>query len=165
MKRIISLFLIVALALSLCGCTHTTDKKIPTYFSDSPVESVRFYYFLSQDEEFNAEYFYEDLPAERIGELTETLNSMDLVYHGFHTDYYWAYKFGIEMKLEDGTYLTYDGTKLTLSNAPIAEVYKKPSSETRIKDAFIEVSNMDYWEAVKPFFPSTNDKELHTTSW
>lgn len=165
MKRVTSLIMFVVLAFCLCGCSYSTDKKIPTYFSDSPIESARFYYFLSQDDDYNPTYHYEDLPADKLQDFTETLNSMDLVYHFYHTDYYWKCRMGVEMKLQDGTYLTYDGTKLTLSNSPIADVYKKPSSETSINDDFIEVGNMDYWEAMKTFFPSMNDKELYTTSW
>ena len=164
-KRIISLLLTAVLLLSVCGCTSSTAKKIPTYFTDSPIVAARFYYFLSQDEEYNAEYLTEELDPDRIGALTDRLNSMDLIRHGFHTDYYWAYKMGVEMELADGTYLLYDGTKLVHSRLPVEGSYKSHDNETILGKDFLEVSNCDYWEEMTEFFPSMKDHELYTTSW
>ena len=59
------------------------------------------------------------------------------------------------MELEDGTYLTYDGTCLRLLSVPIGDEY--PNREDRLESEFVYVVNYDFWEAVGDYFPSIEE--------
>lgn len=56
------------------------------------------------------------------------------------------------MALEDGTYLTYDGTMLELVDRPIDD----PESDD-IKHKFVYVTNCEFWDVMKDYFPSIEE--------
>jgi len=160
MRRLIITVLMMILALSLCGCFllgGSTDKKLTAYHSDSPVVAVRLYYQTDRKGP-DRTYAFEELPADKLDEFIKTVDSMALYMHTFHTDYFWGGSYGIEMTLEDGTYLTYDGTCLKLSKTPVD--VKADAKEDKISSTFIEVKNCDFWKEMRQFFPDVEDKYL-----
>ncbi len=142
-KRTIPFVLILALTvLSLSGCFGgRTRKNLLNYFGESKVQSARIYIISQKDGQF------EELKASRVPELVKKLESMQLKTKAFHTDYFWGGQFGIELTLEDGTYLTYDGTKLE---------HRRHSRESgdrdNIESVFAEVTNMNFWDEMDAFF-------------
>ena len=150
----------------LCGCglcfgvmnaagSSTSKKTLTTYYGNSKVIAAR--YFQSGGGE---EMTSEELPAEKLDKLVETLDSMKLKGHLFHTDYYWGGQFGIELDLEDGTYLTYDGTMLEHRSTSILT---DKGSGKPITSNFLEVTNCEFWEEMKPFFSTINENMI--SSW
>ena len=165
MRKLMSVLLIFAIVLGTCGCFGPTsvDENLLNYYDDTAeceVTSVRFYY------KEDGEYVFEELPEEQIDEFTDSLKSMKLVYHFAHTDYFWGDQFGIELALDDGTYLTYDGTQLEHSKVTIDTPYDK---DNRIRSNFLEVSNVDFWEEMEGYFPSVRDEDgelrVYSSSW
>ena len=152
MKRLLSLIMLLALALSLSGCflfeAHETDKKLTTFLTDSPVVSVRYYYM-----EMDGHFRFEDLDEDKLDGFVDRLDSMKLESGGAR-DYFWGGQFGIEMELEDGTYLTYDGTCLEHRNAKIGRRY---DSDDRIRKRFVSVTDCDFWDVMKEYFPSIEE--------
>ncbi len=142
-NRTIPFVLILALTvLSLSGCFGgRTRKNLLNYFGESRVQSARVYIISQKDGQF------EELEASRVPELVEKLESMQLKTKSFHTDYFWGGQFGIELSLEDGTYLTYDGTKLEHRRHS-----RESGDQEKIESVFAEVTNMDFWEEMDGFF-------------
>lgn len=126
---------------------HETDKKLPTFYSDSEVVSVR-YYTREADG-----YRFEYLDAGRLDEFVDDLNSMELETGGM-MDYYWGGSFGIEMELEDGTYLIYDGTRIELLSRRIDDNSVSGRGTIKGKSDYAYVMNYDFWEVMKGYFPS-----------
>ena len=120
--------------------------------------SARFY-DRDRETEDGSQFFFEELDASKTQDLVDKLDSMELTYHSFHTDYFWGDHFGIELALEDGTYLTYDGTLLEHSKVTIDTPY---DSSNRIKNRFLEVTNCDFWQEMYEFFPSIDLKGVRT---
>ena len=150
MKRFLVIALLLVLTCGMCSCflfePHEVESRITTYYSDSPVESARFFI---RKTDGTGEYDVEELDEDRISELVDKMDSFTLIKHFGHTDYFWGGSYGVEMTLEDGTYLRYDGTKLELSKTPYDAEY---DPDARIEDDFIECSNEDYWDAMTEFF-------------
>ena len=146
MKRNRFLALLCAAALLLTGCFGGREKTNITRFRDcaEPV-SARFYYG-------GAEKQIEELPPERLSDLVADLDAMTYKTHGFHTDYYWAGQFGLELTLADGTFWNYDGTKLELRKVSITE---SRDNENRIAGAFAEITGGDFWETISKYFDAT----------
>ena len=74
---------------------RSTDKKIPTFYSDSEIVSVRYYHRDADG------YRFEELDEDKLDEFVDALNAMELETGGA-LDYYWGGSYGIEMELEDG---------------------------------------------------------------
>lgn len=144
-NRTIAFILILALtALSLSGCFGgRTRKNLLNYFGECKVQSARIYIISQKDGQF------EELKASRVPELVKKLESMQLKTKAFHTDYFWGGQFGIELTLEDGTYLTYDGTKLEHRRRS-----RESGDRDNIESVFAEVTNMNFWDEMDAFFLS-----------
>ena len=142
-NRTIAFILILALTvLSLSGCFGgRTRKNLLNYFGECKVQSARIYIISQKDGQF------EELKASRVPELVKKLESMQLKTKAFHTDYFWGGQFGIELTLEDGTYLTYDGTKLEHRRRS-----RESGDRDNIESVFAEVTNMKFWEEMDDFF-------------
>lgn len=155
-----SIYAVIGVILILLGAAFLslikggeTDKKLPTFYSDSEIVAVRYYYHDS-----DGGYRIEELDAERMDEFVDELNSMELGTGGM-MDYYWGGSFGIEMELDDGTYLTYDGTRLEmLQKSRLDEDY---SYDDKIKSEYVHVSNEDFWEVMNDYFPSIEENGDH----
>ena len=148
---------LLLLGLNLYGCIlfdGATDKKLLSYYDEEPLTAARFY-TRAEDGSMNLE----ELPTKKLSDLTKTLDSMELTYHSFHTDYFWGGQFGIELERRDGTFLTYDGTLLSLRSCSVKEGY---STDDTIRSSFLEVTNCEFWEEMEGFFPSV--KEAHPRS-
>ncbi len=136
---IVVLMLIV---FTFTGCFGgLTRKNLLNCFGESKVQSARLYLISQKDGQF------EELKSSRVPELVEKLESMQLKTKAFHTDYYWGGQFGIELSLEDGTYLTYDGTKLEHRRRS-----RESGDRDNIESVFAEVTNMKFWEEMDDFF-------------
>lgn len=134
-----------------------TDKKIPTFYSDSDIVAVRYYY------RYAGENRVEELDEDRLDEFVDDLDSMELEVGGM-MDYYWGGTFGIEMELEDGTYMTYDGTRLEqLQRSRLDEDF---SSDDKIygNSDYVRVMNEDFWEVMEEYFPSIEENGDHVHS-
>ncbi len=156
-KLVTSILLLVLVCLSVTGCfglfsPSRTDKRLTTYFSDSHVVSVRFF-MLNTD----LGYDTEELPDSEVSRLAEKLDSMELTVHYYHTDYYWQNDFGIELGLEDGSYLVYDGTKLRHRTVSVTE---NTGTECDTEGKFLEVIGCNFWEEMRQFFPSIETQRV-----
>ncbi len=133
---------LMLIAFTFTGCFGgRTRKNLLNYFGESKVQSARLYVISQKDGQF------EELKSSRVPELVEKLESMQLKTKAFHTDYYWGGQFGIELSLEDGTYLTYDGTKLEHRRRS-----RESGDRDNIESVFAEVTNMKFWEEMDDFF-------------
>ena len=152
MKHIFALAIALAMVLSLTGCIFAereTNKRITTYFGESQVSAARYYTVVGD------EIQTEELDAARVAALVEKLDSMTLKTKTFHTDYYWGGQFGIEMELADGTYITYDGTKLEHRRDA-----RPTNNGSNIESVFAEVTNMKFWEEMAEFFPAVKENPM-----
>lgn len=131
---------------------HETDKTIPTFYTDSEIVSVRYYYWESDG------YRFEELDEDLLDDFVDDLDSMEIEYGGA-MDYYWGGSFGIEMELEDGTYLTYDGTELDHRSSAVGD--KHITSADSKQDDFVYVMDCDFWEVMKDYFPSIEENGDH----
>ena len=143
--------LVVVLILGLIINTfsrHDTKKNIPTFYSNSEIVSVVYYYHEADG------YRFEELDEDQLDDFVDDLYSMDIETGGM-MDYYWGNSFGIEMELEDGTYMSYDGTRL--------ELYEKSrmdddfSYDYRKDSEYVYVVNYDFWDVAKEYFPSIEE--------
>ena len=133
---------LMLIAFTFTGCFGgRTRKNLLNYFGESKVRSARIYIISQKDGQF------EELKASRVPELVKKLESMQLKTKAFHTDYFWGGQFGIELTLEDGTYLTYDGTKLEHRRRS-----RESGDRDNIESVFAEVTNMNFWEEMDGFF-------------
>ena len=133
---------LMLIAFTFTGCFGgRTRKNLLNYFGESKVQSARIYIISQKDGQF------EELKASRVPELVKKLESMQLKTKAFHTDYFWGGQFGIELTLEDGTYLTYDGTKLEHRRRS-----RESGDRDNIESVFAEVTNMNFWEEMDGFF-------------
>ena len=159
MRRFLSIALTLLLVISLSGCfllEPSKPKKLTTYYSGSAVVSVRYYHLTDE-----GDYRFEELAEDKIDDFVEEIDSIEFSTKSFHTDYFWGGTCGVEMELEDGTYLTCDGTKLMLSGA---SVDSGKSNEEKIRSTYIDVKNGSYWDYVIDYFPSIeeNGDKLYT---
>lgn len=151
-KQTLSVIILAVLALTIVGCDrirHIPDKKLPELFTDSPIVSVRYYHKDPEGIRF------EDLDENRLDEFIDDLYSMEIEAGGM-LDYQGS-SFGIEMELEDGNYLTYDGTYLALRSSKIID--EQPTAENEIEgnSNFIYVLNCEFWDVMKGYFPSIEE--------
>ena len=152
---------LVMISVTFCGCItlfegSETNKKLVSYYGEHSVTGARFY----MDDYASDDMITEELQSDRVQELVEKLESMKLKYHAFHTDYFWGGKYGVELDLDDGTYLRYDGTKLEHYGV---SVKNKSTSADMIKGCFLEVTDCEFWEEMSRFFTTVVPEEL--ASW
>ena len=141
---------LMLIAFTFTGCFGgRTRKNLLNYFGESKVQSARIYIISQKDGQF------EELKSSRVPELVEKLESMQLKTKAFHTDYFWGGQFGIELTLEDGTYLTYDGTKLEHRRDA-----RPTNNGSNIESVFAEVTNMKFWEEMAEFFPAVKENPM-----
>ena len=150
------LILILTELLTLTGClfsrSPSNGKTLANYFEESAVVAARYYC-----KESDGSYFVEELPEDRLKEFISAIESIDFSTYRFHTDYYWDGRFGIELELENGNFVTFDGTKLSLRSASrLSE-----ESET-VRSVFAEVKDLDFLKEMARFFPSieSNSSQL-----
>ena len=155
MKKLRLPALLLALTLLLTGCFGSTSTGLLKHWECGKVTAARFYTYFNENGEGP---LVEELPADRLEELAETLDSMKYKYHLGHTDYYWGGKFGIELELEDGTYWRYDGTHLERSKVPFQDQDK--TDERPMRSSFVEVVECDFWKIMEDFFPAVKDSPL-----
>ncbi len=130
---------------------HDTDKKLTTYYSVSEVVAVRYYYREDGD------YRVEELDQDKLDEFVDDLNSMDLESGNVFMDYYWGGQFGIEMEYDDGTYVTYDGTRLeVLSRSRLNEDFTSADVLSG-QSYYVHVINDDFWEVMEGYFSSIEE--------
>lgn len=157
-RRIAALLIACLWAALACGCASCfegspTDKKLTSYFDRTAVTGALYF-----SEGADGDVIIEELPPERLAELIAALDSMALTSHGFHADYYWGGRFGIELAYEDGQFMTYDGTKAQLRSV---SVKTSTDREYHVRDDFLEVTNADFWDTMRGFFESI-DHEMPT---
>ena len=157
-KPLCILISVLMLTVSFCGCTSlfegtATSKKLTGYFTKSTVKAARFYQYNYVDGE--DVYAVEELPAELLPALTQTLDEMTLKRHVFHPDYFWGGRYGIELEFEDGSFMTYDGTKAERHSASVAE-----GNTENLSSSFLEVSNMDFWKEMAKYFQTVDPGSL-----
>lgn len=158
-KALITAAIFIGAAFSvLPGCfgSSRSSKTLTDFFGESTVVAARFY--VQYDDGYNTE----ELAQDQLQALVDKLDSMSLKTHSFHTDYFWGGRQGIELKLEDGNYITYDGTRLELRSGSRVEGYV--DSKYNLRSKFIEVTDCEFWDEMKAFFPSIEDSNLFA-SW
>ncbi len=151
MKRHLFAILIGVLlfALLLTGCTSRPKTGITHHWDCGTPVAARFYWD-GRSENVPSE----ELPSDRVAELVSTLDAMEYRTHGFHSDYYWHGVFGIELELDDGTFLDYDGTCLELRSVSILQ---SSDNETQLHKEFVEMTGGDFWEVMGTFFEAVNE--------
>ena len=125
-----------------------TDKTLTTFYSDSKVVAVR-YYYRGQDG-----YRFEELDEEKLDEFISDLDSMELKTGGMVN---MIHSYGIEMELDDGTYLIYDCTELEHTGTPFD---KKESRYDSIEDRYLEDSGKDFWDRIEEYFPGMEEYDF-----
>lgn len=144
MRRFVIILLALAvLAASLCGCTSAEKTGITRHFGKTEVTGARLYV------KDGDEYKIEELGADKLGELAKALDALTYKTYGFHTDYFWGGRYGLELSLSDGTYWTYDGTCLQHLKASVTE---DPTMEQRLDKTFADITEGEFWQTVTPFF-------------
>ena len=141
--------LVVGLFLGVVS-RHKTDKKIPSFYSDSEIVAVRYFHRESDG------YRIEELDEDRLDDFVDDLYSMKLETGGM-MDYYWGGSFGVEMELEDGTYLTYDGTRLELYQRSRLDEDFSYDDRIKNKSEYVYVMNYEFWEVMDEYFPSIEE--------
>ena len=161
-KKVLSVVMTAVTAFALSGCFLFGPTKLSTTLttelSKSTVKSVTFFMMDSQSD---VGYIAEELPAGQLDEFLNEVNSYQLVKHAGHTDYFWGGQFGIEFKLEDGTYLRYDGTELEHSRVSFDA---DPDNGDLIKDEFIECEDVVFWDEMCKYFSAVNANRTHLKS-
>lgn len=171
MKRLIVALLITVLAAGICGCfllePSSTSKKLTTYYDDLPsAAGARFYIRdrenndADEDEEGGTKYLIEELPQDQIEELCEAMDEIELIWHMGHTDYFYSDWYCIELELEDGTYLTYDGTCLELNKKAFDDEAKNEKDNV-IHRSYLEDANKEFWDKMEQFFPAVAENKEH----
>ncbi len=156
MRRLFVIILTVLFAVGVCGCDIFTskpssDKHLTTYFgAGHDVVAARFFVYPPDAEDYVVSYITVDQLDDLIGAMDET----PLIKHMGHTDYFYRGEYGIELELDDGTYLTYDGTALSHTRAPFDAEY---SSDDTIERAYLEDANKDFWDRMEEFFPELEE--------
>ena len=141
--------LVVGLFLGVVS-RHKTDKKIPSFYSDSEIVAVRYFHRESDG------YRIEELDEDRLDDFVDDLYSMKLETGGM-MDYYWGGSFGVEMELEDGTYLTYDGTRLELYQRSRLDEDSYDDDKIRNRSEYVYVENCEFWDVMDDYFPSIEE--------
>ena len=159
MKRIAAIILTVLLAFALSGCFLFTpsksSKKLTTYFDeDAKVVGARVF---ASPKKADEEYYFEEVAPEDLDALVKEIDSTPLTSHFAHTDYFYKGSYGIELTLDDGTYLIYDCTRLDHTSKPF-------DPENRTFDAdekeFLEDTNEDFWDRIAPYVPGMDVSEF-----
>ena len=151
MKRIFALLLAVITAAALCACTSAEITGIVEHFGKKePVSAL--YYWKGQD---GMEYV--ELDESGLSRLIEGLNKLPYVTKGWHTDYYWGGRFGLEIKFSDGTYWDYDGTCLMHRSESMTV---NADTEANLSRIFAEITEGDFWMLMDEAFPDI-DMSVH----
>lgn len=163
LKKAAAAAVLILMLAAFCGSSAClkgvpVSKKLTEYYSGSRIVAARFYSRSGEDG-----YFIEELPAESLPALAEKLGEMKLSRHSFHTDYFWGGTFGIELEYEDGTFVTYDGTKALHRSASMKD--SAESDKNLGSGDFLEVTNLDFWDEMKPFFPSAENFGVHSSKY
>ncbi len=148
MRKLTVLLCTAALLLTGCFGGGRVKTDITKYDGCAVPVSARFY--LSGADRT---YTVEELPPEKLPELMKALDDLHYKTHGFHTDYFWAGQYGVELTLEDGTFWNYDGTRVEHRSVSITE---SRDMETRIAGTFTDLVESDFWAALRPFFDTVN---------
>ena len=96
----------------------------------------------------------EELPPEKLPELIEALDKLTYKTHGFHTDYFWAGQYGVELTLDDGTFWNYDGTRVEHRRVSIIESLNE---QNKISGTFTDLTDCSFFDAVRPFFEAAKE--------
>lgn len=158
MKRIAVIILSLTLAFALGGCFllkpsgSGSKRKLTTYFDENAVVvGARVF---AEDRDGEEGYFIKEVQEDRLDELIEEIDRTRLVSHFAHSDYFYKGRYGIELELEDGTYLIYDCTELEHTDTPFDE---KESRFDSIEDRYLEDSGKDFWDRIEKYFPGMED--------
>ena len=160
MKRIAVIILSLTLAFAMCGCfllkpSSGSRHKLTTYFDDNAVVvNARVF---ARDKNGKEEYFIKEVEADRLDDLVEEIDKTRLVSHFAHTDYFYKGWYGIELELDDGTYLIYDCTELEHTGTPFDE---KESRYDSIEDRYLEDSGKDFWDRIEEYFPGMEEYDF-----
>lgn len=122
---------------------YKTDKTITTFYSDSEVVAARYYYHDADG------IHVEELDEGRLDAYVADIDSMEIVVGGIANPVI-SGGTGIEMELEDGTYLTYNGDTLTLASRSRAD--DSYTYDDIIEDDNIADVNDDFWDIAADYF-------------
>ena len=154
MRRLFAGLLTLVMAVTVCGCFGSgsvSSKQLTTYFDDAPeAVSARFFVY----PEGSDKYYIEELPEDRLDDLVEALDATPLRKHAGHTDYFYRGFYGIELELEDGTYLIYDCTCLSHTRNPFDAEDK---NDDTIERTYLEDADKNFWDRMEEFFPSLEE--------
>ena len=156
MRRITAIIMTVMLAFALSGCfllaPSKTKKKLTTYFDDNAkVVSARVF---AKGRGRDEEYFIKEVSPDQLDDLVNEINATPLVSHIGHSDYFYKGSYGIELTLDDGTYLIYDCTRLDHTDTPFDQ---KESRFDSIEDRYLEDSGKDFWNRIEKYFPGMEE--------
>lgn len=146
-----------ALLLLLSGCFSGRARTgLLHRWTDAEPVAARMYFDGADGTERT-----QPLPPQQLAELVDMLENMKYRTHAFHTDYFWYGRCGLEIELSDGTFWIYDGTYAELRSASMTESAER---DKKLRGAFVEILDGEYWERVLPFFPEAADAPLFA-SW
>ncbi len=151
-KHRIAIALLAAALLLSAGCYGDFggwgNKRLTEHFGKSPVVSARYY---EADGLAGGTYTALELPEEQLEDLLAELQELRVRQYWGHVDYNWGGLYGLELTLEDGSCVSYDGTCLARRSASYLE---DPRAE-RLERSFLEVTNGDFWSVMDSYFQDT----------
>ena len=156
-KRALTVILtLLMLLLPLSGCFDSTSTGLlDCWKCGRPVAAVCF--IKNSDKDIRLE----TLPEEQLPALIDLLDSMTYRSRGFHTDYFWHGRFGLELTLDDGTYWFYDGTCMELRSVSILE---STANDTIIHKSLTEVTGEGFQGPLSAFF-SLASEPIFNDGW
>ena len=161
MRRIAAGFMTVVLSFAMCGCfllkPSKSSRKLTTYFYENAVVTGARVFSMYYNENKESVYYVQEVSEGRLDDLVEEIDSTRLVSHFAHADYFYKGRYGIELELEDGTYLIYDCTSLDHTDTPFDRREKRFES---IEDRFLEDSGKDFWDRIAEYFPGMEEYEF-----
>ncbi len=162
MRCITTVIMTCLLAFALGGCfilkPSGSSRKLTTYFDENAVVvGARVFSQYYDEEDRKTEYYIQEVSPDRLDDLVEEIDSTPLVSHFAHTDYFYKGSYGIELELEDGTYLIYDCTGLDHCETPFDQ---RKSRFESIEDRYLEDSGKDFWDRIEEYFPGMEEYEF-----
>ena len=122
---------------------HKTDKSLRTLYTDSEIVSVTCYHCVHGD------YTIEVLDEDRLDEFVTDLDSIEIQTGGFANPHSEG-SYIIEMELEDGTYLEYNG--LTLEYLRRSRMDDDFAPQDVIESETVRAVDGDFWDFADDYF-------------
>ena len=116
------------------------SKTFTTYYDESEVVSARYFY----TEKGQKEWVWVEIPEDRVEDLVDDLDSLQISKVGGMKDYFYGWQNGIEITYENGNRVRFDGERI--------EYYIGDSTECRSSIfMYFEEGKEAFWEILSDY--------------